>query len=57
MFATDTEVRLDKVLVIIPTYNEAENGLWCIDGDRMGLRTLDGQWVWQVPAEGAVLMN
>lgn len=25
MFATDTEVRLDKVLVIIPTYNEAEN--------------------------------
>ena len=39
------------------TYNEAENGLWCIDGDLMGLRTLDGQWVWQVPAEGAVLMN
>ena len=39
------------------TYNEAENGLWCIDGDMMGLRTLDGQWVWQVPAEGAVLMN
>ncbi|WCC80897.1 polyprenol monophosphomannose synthase [Cutibacterium equinum] len=25
MPATDTEVRLDKVLVIIPTYNEAEN--------------------------------
>ena len=39
------------------TYNEAENGLWCIDGDMMGLRTLDGQWVWQVPAEGAVFMN
>jgi dolichol-phosphate mannosyltransferase len=25
MSATDTEVRLDKVLVIIPTYNEVEN--------------------------------
>lgn len=39
------------------TYSEAENGLWCIDGDVMGLRTLDGRWIWQVPSEGAVLMN
>ena len=39
------------------TYSEAENGLWCIDGDVMGLRTLDGRWIWQVPSEGAAFMN
>ena len=39
------------------TYSEAENGLWCIDGDVMGLRALDGRWIWKVPSEGAAFMN
>ena len=39
------------------TYSEAENGLWCIDGDVMGLRALDGRWIWQAPSEGAAFMN